>query len=84
MKIELKLYASLMRYLPEGALDRHAASLDVPEGTTPARLIEVQNLPKESCFLVLLNGIYLTPAERESRQIKEGDSVAIWPPIAGG
>ena len=84
MKIELKLYASLMRYLPEGTADRHAASLDVPEGMTPARLIEARNLPRESCFLVLLNGIYLTPAERETRQIKEGDAVAIWPPIAGG
>ncbi len=84
MKIELKLYASLMRYLPEGTADRHAASLDVPEGMTPSKLIEVQKLPRESCFLVLLNGVYLTPAERETRQIQEGDAVAIWPPIAGG
>jgi sulfur carrier protein ThiS len=84
MKIELKLYASLMRYLPEGTADRHTASLDVPEGMTPAGLIEVQKLPRESCFLVLLNGVYLTPAERETRQIQEGDTVAIWPPIAGG
>lgn len=84
MNIQLKLYASLMRYLPEGTEDRHVASLDVPEGTTPAKLIEVQNLPKEACFLVLLNGVYLTPAERETRPIKEGDAVAIWPPIAGG
>jgi hypothetical protein len=76
MKMELKLYASLMRFLPENATDRHAASLDVPEGTTPAKLIEVRQLPKESCFLVLLNGVYLTPAER--------DTIAIWPPIAGG
>lgn len=84
MNIQLKLYASLMRYLPEGTEDRHVASLDVPEGTTPAKLIEVQNLPKEACFLVLLNGVYLTPTERETRPIKEGDAVAIWPPIAGG
>ncbi len=84
MNIQLKLYASLMRYLPEGTVDRHVASLDVPEGMTPAKLIETRQLPKESCFLVLLNGVYLTPAERETRQIQEGDSVAIWPPIAGG
>jgi len=84
MKIELKLYASLMRYLPEGTADRHAASLDVPDGMTPSKLIEDQKLPAKSCFLVLLNGVYLTPAERETRQIQEGDAVAIWPPIAGG
>ena len=84
MKIQLKLYASLMRYLPEGTQDRHVANLDVPEGLTPASLIEVQKLPKEACFLVLLNGVYLAPAERETRQIQEGDAIAIWPPIAGG
>ena len=59
MKIELKLYASLTRYLPEGTADRHAASLDVPEGMTPSKLIGVQKLPRESCFLVLLNGFFL-------------------------
>ncbi|MDH5410041.1 MAG: MoaD/ThiS family protein [Alphaproteobacteria bacterium] len=84
MNIKLKLYASLMRYLPDDAADRHTAVLNVPEGMTPARLIEDRKLPKESCFLVLLNGVYLTPAERETRQIQEGDAVAIWPPIAGG
>ena len=83
MNIELKLYASLMRYLPEDAVS-HAASLEVPEGMTPAQLIEDRQLPKEACFLVLLNGVYLTPAERETRQIQEGDAIAIWPPIAGG
>ena len=83
MKMELKLYASLMRYLPDDAVS-HAASLDIPEGMTPAQLIKDRQLPKEACFLVLLNGIYLTPAERETRPIKEGDTVAIWPPIAGG
>lgn len=83
MKIELKLYASLSRYLPPGA-KQHRVDLDVAEGTTPAQLIEDRQLPKESCFLVLLNGVYLTPAERETRQIKEGDAIAIWPPIAGG
>jgi len=83
MKIELKLYASLSRYLPPGA-KQHKVTLDVAEGMTPAQLIEDRKLPKEACFLLLRNGVYLTPAERETTPIKEGDAIAIWPPIAGG
>lgn len=83
MKVELKLYATLMRYLPEEA-NGHSLMLDLPDGTTPAKLIADRNLPEQSCFLVLVDGTYLTPAERESRPLKDGDTLSIWPPIAGG
>lgn len=83
MKVELKLYASLSRYLPKGAVD-HKAVLDVAEGTTPLQLIDEMRLPRESCFLVLVNGVFVPPGERESRVMHEGDALAIWPPIAGG
>jgi sulfur carrier protein ThiS len=83
MKIEMKLYATLMRYLPDGAND-HTALLDVADGTTPSQVIDDMKLPRESCFLVLVNGIFLSPEERETRAMHEGDALAIWPPIAGG
>jgi sulfur carrier protein ThiS len=83
MKVELKLYATLTRYLPDGAVD-HAAELDVAEGMTPARLIEDMKLPPESCFLVLINGVFVPPEERATRAMSAGDVLAIWPPIAGG
>lgn len=83
MKVELKLYATLMRYLPEEA-SGHSVMLELPDGTTAASLIEERNLPKESCFLVLVDGNYLTAEERETRPLKDGDVLSIWPPIAGG
>jgi len=83
MKVELKLYASLSRYLPNGSVD-HKVILDVAEGMTPSQLIDDMKLPRESCFLVLVNGIFVPPEERESRKMHEGDALAIWPPIAGG
>ena len=83
MRVELKLYASLSRYLPASAVD-HKAELDVAEGTTPMQLIDEMKLPRESCFLVLVNGVFVPPEERESRAMHEGDALAIWPPIAGG
>jgi hypothetical protein len=73
MKVELKLYATLMRYLPEEA-DGHSLMLDVPEGTTAAQLIEDRSLPKESCFLVLVDGTYLKPEElaADRRRVGKG------------
>jgi len=83
MKVELKLYATLSRYLPADAVN-HRTVLDVPEGATPMQLIDAMKLPRQSCFLVLVNGVFIPPEERESRPMHEGDALAIWPPIAGG
>ena len=83
MKVELKLYASLSRYLPNGAVD-HKVVLDVAEGMTPSQLIEDMKLPPESCFLVLVNGVFVPPGERATRAMNPGDALAIWPRIAGG
>lgn len=83
MKVELKLYATLSRYLPAEAVN-HAVKLEVPEGTTPDQVMERQALPKESCFLVVVNGLFVPPEERTTRQLKDGDTMAIWPPVAGG
>jgi len=33
---------------------------------------------------VLVNGVFVQPADRLSRRLNEGDVLAIWPPIAGG
>ncbi len=37
-----------------------------------------------TAHLVLLNGVYLTPEQREQATFKEGDTLAVWPPVAGG
>ncbi|MBS1138025.1 MAG: mut7-C ubiquitin family protein, partial [Proteobacteria bacterium] len=34
--------------------------------------------------LVLINGHYVPPGARRSHALREGDVLAIWPPIAGG
>ncbi len=83
MNIELKLFASLSTFLPQGAVS-NKVTMEIGEDTTPAKLIDDLNLPAEACFLVLLNGVYLNPRERKVRTIQDGDAVAIWPPIAGG
>lgn len=83
MEIILKLYANLSEYLPEGST-KHRTVLDIPNEETVNGVIERCNVPSERAHLVLLNGVYLTPEQREQPTFKEGDTLAIWPPVAGG
>jgi sulfur carrier protein ThiS len=85
LKVVLKLYASLTDYLPQQGRDqRHAVDVEVPAQTTIDAVIERFNLPRRSVHLVLVNGVYVAPAQRASRTLAEGDHLAIWPPVAGG
>ncbi len=83
MQVTLKLYASLGVYLPRHA-ERNEAPLEVSDGTTIKDLLDAHNVPREACHLVLLNGIFQPPAVRAQVQLKPGDAVAVWPPVAGG
>jgi sulfur carrier protein ThiS len=84
MKITFKLYASLTDYLPPQARGDNQVALEVPEGATIAQVAEPYGLPYKLVHLVLVNGVYVPPAERATRTLVEGDVLAIWPPIAGG
>ena len=59
-------------------------SFDVEPGTTPHDLIERFSLPINMCHLVLVDGRFIPPAERATRTLIEGETLAIWPPVAGG
>ncbi len=83
MQVILKLYASLGAYLPAHA-ERNEATVDVADGTSIKDLLDLHKVPRESCHLVLLNGIFQPPAVRAQVALKSGDAVAVWPPVAGG
>lgn len=84
VQITFKLYASLTDYLPADRRVGNAMSLEVEPGATIASIIAPFNLPMHLVHLVLINGVYIYPAERATRTLVEGDVLAIWPPIAGG
>ncbi|HJN22363.1 MAG TPA: MoaD/ThiS family protein [Rhodospirillales bacterium] len=83
MKIRIKLFALLSRYLPPDSTGNEA-DLEVPDNATAAAVIADLGLPGEHCHLVLVNGAYLAPGTYGARPLQEGDALAIWPPVAGG
>lgn len=83
MQITVKLFAQLGKYLPDGAVKNQIA-FDVADGASVQDVIHALNLPSEYCHLVLVNGVYISPSEREGQILQPGEALAIWPPVAGG
>lgn len=83
MQITLKLYATLTPHLPAGA-KRNVAMLDVADDATVASVVDGLHLPPALVHLVLVNGSFVGPEERDARRLRAGDALAIWPPVAGG
>ena len=83
MRVTVKLFALLENYLPADSADNQAR-IEVAAGTTPESVFKKLNLPRESCHLVLVNGVYVPPSERDSLELQEDDALAVWPPVAGG
>ena len=84
MKITFKLFASLSDYLPQQARYTNVIELDVAQDATILQVIEPFALPGKMVHLVLVNGTYIAPEQRMTHVLKDGDALAIWPPIAGG
>ena len=61
MRVQLELYASLMKHLPPEA-QRHRVSAEVPAGTTAVQLLNRYRVPLKQAHLVLRNGVYLAHA----------------------
>ncbi len=79
MKIELRLYASLSRYLPEEKKD-NSCIVEVEPGTNIRELLLRLHIPPESRKIIFLNGIHAQGDE----VLKDGDRVGAFPPVAGG
>ena len=87
MHITFKVFATLRDYLPpqdpRGG-PRGEVAVEVPEGTSVQTVIDQFNMPRPLVHLVLVNGHYIPPGERQRHRLRPGDALAIWPPIAGG
>ena len=82
MKIKLKLFATIMHYLPDDA-DGHEVMLDVDPSSSAYDIIDSFGIDRCEAYLVLCDGVYLHEHERVE-PLKEGVTIAVWPPVAGG
>lgn len=83
MDIQIEFYASLMKYLPPGK-ERFRRNIKVDEGFNLNRLIRQYQISEAEAHIVLVNGHFVNPEDRDSRALESGDVVSIWPPVAGG
>lgn len=79
MKIKLKLFASLRKFLPDAPIGE-AVEIEVPENSTLGELASQLNLPPEEVKICFINGIIC----ELDHHLNEGDEVGIFPPIGGG
>jgi len=79
MKITVKLFATLKRYLPDGA-QGSVCSLSIAADTTVQNIIEMLAIPADIPKIILINGL-----KRNSDDVlSDGDTLCVFPPIAGG
>ena len=79
MKIKLKLFATFREYLPEGN-DGHSIMLEQDENTNVDSVLLRLKLPADIPKIILVNGVQKTANE----MLHDGDTLSIFPPIAGG
>jgi sulfur-carrier protein len=79
MKVKVQLYAILAKYLPTNAHNKTTV-LEVAEGISVQEVLNELMIPENMPKILLVNG---RNAELD-RVLAEGDTVSIFPPIAGG
>ena len=80
MEIEIKLYASLARYMPVQEEGSDSIKTEVEDGTTVKQLLDELNVPANNIKIIFLNGTHAG----EDAVLKDGDRLGVFPPVAGG
>lgn len=80
MRIQVRLYASLERYLPGERASSSFHDMEVDEGTSVGEFLHALHVPAETVKLIFLNGIHA----QADQILKEGDRLGVFPPVAGG
>jgi len=74
MKVEIKLFASLQKFMP------NAEKVELDKNCTVLDLLEKIGINSSEVAITLINGRHVDLDQR----LHEGETVAIFPPIAGG
>ena len=77
MKINVHLFANLVKYSPEG---RNAFSVELKSGASVEKLIKHLGIPPAEKKIIIVNGRH----SNEDTVLNEGDEVTFMTPVEGG
>ncbi len=80
MKVTVKLFATLRKYLPPDATGGKA-EVELPDGATVRQLVERLGIPQSAARLVMVDGEHCPELDTP---LQDGQTVSIFPPVAGG
>ncbi|MCP4756633.1 MAG: MoaD/ThiS family protein [Proteobacteria bacterium] len=79
MKIDVYLFISLSKYLPEQAEDQHLL-MELDEDTTVGQVLSQLGVPIKTVKIVFVNGVHATM----DTVLQDGDRMGAFPPVGGG
>jgi molybdopterin converting factor small subunit len=79
MRIEVKLFANFRDYLPKGS-DKFSCTIALNPTGRVVDVLRQLGLPKDHPKIILINGVH----GNEDDQLKDGDVLSVFPPVAGG
>lgn len=74
MELEIKLFATLRKF------DLQQEKIEFTDGTTVRDILESMGIPPSEVAVVLVNGRHA----KLEQQLHDGETIAVFPPIAGG
>jgi molybdopterin synthase sulfur carrier subunit len=74
MKLEIKLFASLQKFMP------NVEKVELDDNCTVLELLEKIGINSSEVAITLVNGRHV----QLDQTLQDGETVAIFPPIAGG
>ena len=75
ISVTIKLFADLTKFGPAKVEE------NLPDGSSINTIFEKYNIPKEKKTIILINS---KPRYDRNSALKNGDVVALFPPLAGG
>lgn len=84
MQIQVRMFMEYRKYLPADASEGKT-TVTVDEGATVEGLLKMFDIPLDEPKILVINGVsHGTCDTAQDQPLKDGDVVAIFPPVGGG
>jgi molybdopterin converting factor small subunit len=79
MRVHVKLFASLRKYLPAGS-GGDVLTIELPDGAAVRDAITELGIPLEHARMIVSRNVQLEPTS----PLQDGQEINLFPPLAGG